>query len=112
MRCECERPNRPGGVQIGSQRIFVLYSAKTTWIRVFPDRCGYEPRVQEPVDRAPAPVTVEDELAILAKCLVPDGRQVRYGGLPLRIHAALPRMRVTVMTIPDVVPPRDARTPP
>jgi hypothetical protein len=67
----------------------VLYSAKTTWIRVFPDRCGHESRLQKPVDRAPAPVTVEDELAILAKRLVPADRKILYGGLPLRIHAAL-----------------------
>jgi hypothetical protein len=85
----------------------VLYSAKTTWIGVFPDRGDHKRRAQEPVNRAP--VTVEDELAILAKRLVAADRKVRYGGPQLRIHAVLPRMSVTVMTMLDVVPPQYAR---
>jgi hypothetical protein len=83
----------------------VLYSAKTAWIGVFPDRGDHKRRVQEPVNRAPVPVTVEDELVILAKRLVRADRKVRYGGPQLRIHAVLLRMSVTVMTLLDVVAP-------
>jgi len=77
----------------------MLYSAKTTWIGVFPDRGDHKRRVQGPVSRAPVPVTVEDELVILAKPLVPADRKVRYCGLQLRIHAVLPRTTVTRVTI-------------
>jgi hypothetical protein len=59
--------------------------------------------VQEPVGRAP--VTVEDELAILAKRLVSADRKVRHSGPQIRIHAVLSRMSVTLMTMLDVVPP-------
>jgi hypothetical protein len=81
----------------------VLYSPKTTWVGVFPDRGDHEHRVREPVDRAPTPVTVEDELAVLAERFVPADRRVPYG-FQLRIQAAS-RMSVVVMTMLDVVTP-------
>lgn len=47
---------------------------------VFPDRGDHKRRVQEPVDRAPAPITVKDELIILAVPLARAVRKLQHGG--------------------------------
>jgi hypothetical protein len=87
MLCEGERPNSPGGIQFGPQRIFVLHAAKTPWSGVLPERCHHERRLQSTVGRAPVPGTVKSELAIVAKRLMRPVRK-RQRGLPPRIHAA------------------------
>ena len=74
VRHKCERPSCPGGIQFGSQRVFVLYSAKTTGSGVLPERRDHKRR--RPVDRVAVPVTVLNELAILAQRLVPAVRKL------------------------------------
>jgi hypothetical protein len=86
----------------------MLYSAKTPWIGVFPDRGDHERRVPEPVSRTPMPV--EDELPILDERLVPADRKIRYSGPRIRIHAVLRGMSARATPYgDDVVPPWYAR---
>jgi hypothetical protein len=73
---EAERHNGPGRIQFGTQREFVLHSAKTAWRGVLPQWGDHERGPRGPVDRAPAPDTVKSEFPIVPERLTRPVRKL------------------------------------
>src|SRR5271156_6583065 len=60
---EPERHDGPGGVQFGTQQVFVFQAAETAGSRVLPERRDQESRLQTAIGCAPAPDTVKPEFS-------------------------------------------------